>query len=75
MPDLIFGYTWDEIRAAQQGKPLKREIPDRIPGAEKDNVFLPGDIELLTRYGIKELENRGYNGVIDRLAQAGIIGA
>ena len=74
MSDLIFGYTWDEIQAAQQGKPLRKKLPQKEPGAEHD-VCLPGDVDLLTRYGLKELENRGYHGVIDRLTRAGIIGA
>jgi hypothetical protein len=74
MQNLIFGHTWEEIEAAQQGKPLHRHLPPKEPGAEKD-ICLPGDVDLFTRYGLKELENRGYHGVIDRLARAGIIGA
>ena len=72
--NLIFGYTWDEIRDAQQGKPLKRELPQKEPGAE-DDICLPMDVSLLAGHGLIELENRGYYGVIDRLARAGIIGA
>lgn len=71
--DLIFGYTWEQISAAQQGKPLNRPIPARTQGY--DNPCLPGDVDLLCRYGLKELENRGYHGVIDRLARAGLIDA
>ena len=74
MQDLIFGYTFEEIEDAQQGKPLNRVLPPKEPCAEKD-ICLPGDVDLLNRYGLKELENRGYHGVIDRLARAGIIGA
>ena len=71
--DTIFGYTWEEISAAQQGKPLSRAIPPRSQGY--DDICLPGDVDLLVRYGLKELENRGYHGVIDRLARGGLIEA
>lgn len=74
MQNLIFGHTWEAIQAAQQGKPLRRPLPQKEPGADKD-ICLPGDVGLLTRYGLKELENRGYYEVIGRLARAGIIGA
>ena len=69
--DTIFGYTWEEIQAAQQGKTLSRKIPARTQGY--DDPCLPGDVDLLVRYGLKELENCGYYGVIDRLARAGLI--
>lgn len=29
MDDLIFGYTWEEIQAAQQGAPLGKTISHR----------------------------------------------
>ena len=74
MTDLIFGYTWEEIQAAQQGKPLTHVPPGKTEGANA-GPSLPGDIDLLTRLGLKELETRGYFGVIDRLARAGIINA
>ena len=72
MSDLMFGYTWQEIKAAQQGKPLVRNLPPC--NGDISDVCLPGDVDLLVRYGLKELETRGYHGVIDRLARAGIIG-
>lgn len=71
--DKIFGYTWEEIAAAQQGKPLSRQIPPRTSGY--DDPCLPGDVDLLVQHGLNELENRGYHGVIDRLSRAGLIDA
>lgn len=59
----IFGYTWDEIKRAQQVGTLGRRIPTEIckPLATED------DWELLERYGEAELRNRQYFGVLDRL--------
>ena len=71
--ETIFGYTWEEIAKAQQGHSLGRTIAQRTPGF--DNPCLPSDVDLLIRHGLKELENRKYYGVIDRLARAGIIEA
>ena len=59
----IFGYTWDEIKRAQQGGALAR----RIPAGIYKQLATEGDWELLERYGEAELRNRGYFGVLDRL--------
>lgn len=59
----IFGYTWDEIKRAQQGGALAR----RIPAGIYKPLATDGDWELLERYGEAELRNRGYFGVLDRL--------
>lgn len=59
----IFGYTWEEIKQAQQGGSLARRLP---PGLHKP-LATPGDWELLSRYGEDELRNRAYYGVLDRL--------
>jgi len=69
MEDLIFGYTWEEIQKAQQGGKLRKSLPSSI----KENPCTANDIDLLTRYGLKELENRRYWGIIDRLKKQGII--
>lgn len=59
----IFGYTWEEIKRAQQGGALAR----RIPAGIYKPLATDGDWELLERYGEAELRNRGYFGVLDRL--------
>lgn len=43
----IFGYTWDEIKRAQQGGALAR----RIPAGICKPLATEGDWELLERYG------------------------
>ena len=59
----IFGYTWDEIKRAQQGGALAR----RIPAGIYKPLATDGDWELLERYGEAELRSRNYFGVLDRL--------
>lgn len=59
----IFGYTWDEIKRAQQGGALAR----RIPAGICKPLATEGDWELLERYGEAELRNRHHFGVLDRL--------
>jgi hypothetical protein len=59
----IFGYTWDEIKRAQQGEALARRVQ---PGLHKP-LATPDDWELLEQHGEDELRNRGYFGVLDRL--------
>jgi len=59
----IFGYTWDEIKRAQQGGALAR----RISAGICKPLATEGDWELLERYGEAELRNRHYFGVLDRL--------
>ena len=72
MENLIFGYTLNQIKTAQQGQPLKRPLPPKENGAEND-ICLPGDVRLLIDLGLKAVEDRGYYNVIDRLSRAGII--
>ena len=66
----IFGYTFDEIKAAQQGQRLGRAIDATKPpqGAEK---HLESDLKLLAQYGEAGLRDMGYMGVIDRLERGG----
>lgn len=60
---IIFGYTWDEIKRAQQGGALAR----RIPAGIYKPLATDGDWELLEQYGEDGLRSRGYFGVLDRL--------
>ena len=57
----------NRLKAAQQGKGLhgtKSAI---------ENKCTQSDINLLVKYGIDELRKMQYFGVIDRLAQAGML--
>jgi len=71
MEDLIFGYTREQISAAQQGQPLTRQLPGVIPGY--CDPLLAEDVSLLCKHGLNKLENEGYHNVVDRLAQAGLL--
>ena len=69
--DTIFGYTWDEIKAAQQGKRSGRVIDTSKP-AVKDDVS-QDDLDLLAKHGEEGLRALQYFGVLDRLTRGGII--
>ena len=64
---LIFGYTWDEIQAAQRGKPLGTVVN---PRTNKNCPCTQDDVDLLIKYGPQKLRDLGYYGVIDRLQRA-----
>ena len=70
MSDLIFGYTWEEIHAAQQGSPLGKMISHR--GAY-DHPCEKNDVDLLIIHGLKGLQEKGFYGTIDRLCRSGLI--
>lgn len=69
MNDLIFGRTWEEIQAMQQGsyKPNLVSANKTLPMATQC------DIELLRDKGIDYIKGNGLFGVIDRLQNSGII--
>ena len=69
MSDLIFGYTWAEIDAAQRGGKLSLTIVRHSPNP----TAKPEDVALFESHGLKELESMGLFGVIDRLKTSGII--
>lgn len=71
MNDLIFGYTWEQIQAAQQGKSLHQVVPLQAQMA-KDDICTKTDLELLEKHGIDGLIEKKFYGVLDRLQQAGI---
>lgn len=59
----IFGYTWEEIRQAQQGGKLSRTISssgEKLKATEKD-------LALLAEHGAEYLYDQQLWGVIDRL--------
>lgn len=59
----IFGYTWNEIKNAQQGGALGQRITSKICKP----LATDSDWALLERYGETELRNMQYFGVLDRL--------
>ena len=65
----IFGYTWEEIKRAQQGGALDRRLP---PGLHKP-LATPDDWELLEQHGEDELRKRGYYGLLDRLENTRLV--
>lgn len=69
--DNIFGYTFEEIQAAQQGAPLGRKIDASKP--VDDAGHHETDLKLLEQYGETTLRKMGYLGVIDRLARGGYL--
>lgn len=64
----IFGYTWDEIRAAQQGASLTRPVQH-----QPRKTATADDLALLHQYGLDGLQRRQFFGVIDRLQAGGHI--
>ena len=72
MDDNILGYTFDEIKAAQQGGRLGRVIDTSRP-LPFDPVQERADLQLLAGYGEAKLREMGYMGVIDRLARGGYL--
>lgn len=70
MSDLIFGYTWEEIHAAQQGAPLGKTFSHR---GVYDYPCEKNDVDLLIIHGLKRLQEMGFYGTIDRLCRAGLI--
>lgn len=63
MSNLIFGYTWEQIKGAQQG----RRLGEAIKGAPGRPAPHPHDLELLEKHGAEWLYDNDYYGVIDRL--------
>ncbi len=61
----IFGYSWEQIQAAQQGKPLISK-----PLTKTMSLCTQDDIDLLVKYGPQKLRDMGFYGVIDRLQRA-----
>ena len=72
MDDLIFGYTWEQIQAAQQGKALQCVVPLAAMAA-KDDICTKRDLDLFIEHGEKGLKEKKLFGVIDRLERAGIL--
>lgn len=68
MKQLIFGMTWEEIQARQQGNWRGSTVSvSNLPMATQ------ADIELLRDKGIHYIKGNGLFGVIDRLQNSAII--
>ncbi len=70
--DKIFGYTFEDIRRAQQGDILGRPISLKdlaVTEKEKESA-----IDMLHVHGQQELEKLGFHGIIDILDRCGIDG-
>lgn len=68
--DTIFGYSFDDIKRAQQGGRLCRAIdlsaPARMQVSDTDRA-------LLVEHGAQGLRDLGFFGTIDRLKSAGLM--
>lgn len=69
----IFGYTFDEISAAQQKRGRLGHAIDTTKPAADDMHRLEADRALLSEHGADGLRERGFFGVLDRLTRAGLI--
>jgi len=62
----IFGYSWEEIQAMQQGTyDRPRAVHSPLP------IATDKDRELLSLHGIEGLQELGLMGVVDRLSRDG----
>lgn len=68
MDNMIFGYTWEEIQAAQRGGRLVRAAPNG-----DNNSLSSTDMDLLSEHGEEGLVTLGFMGTLDRLKRANII--
>lgn len=70
----IFGYSFDDIRNAQQRHELDKVIDTSKPATTYDPERERQDLELLSKYGEEKLREMSYMGVIDRLSREGHLG-
>ena len=68
--DTIFGYSFDDIKRAQQGGRLCREIDLNAPAMRQVS---DSDRALLAEHGAQGLRDRGFFGTIERLEGAGLM--
>ena len=73
MSERIFGYTFQEIEAWQQGvRPLHRVVPPS-PAPDKNPPPTQQDFELLEKHGIEGLRRLYFLATIDRLEKHGFL--
>jgi hypothetical protein len=68
----IFGYTWEQIQDAQQGKPF-RQFVTGAANSDLTEDRIKADMELLNELGLAGLESKQCYGVIDRLKRIGAL--
>ena len=68
--DTIFGYSFDDIKRAQQGGRLCRAIDLTAPAMMQVS---DSDRSLLAEHGAQGLRDLGFFGTIDRLETAGLM--
>ncbi len=68
--DTIFGYSFNDIKRAQQGGRLCRVIDLDSPAMMQVS---DSDRALLAEHGAQGLRDRGFFGTIDRLETAGLM--
>ncbi len=68
--DTIFGYSFDDIKRAQQGGRLCRAIDLNAPAMMQ---VIDSDRALLAEHGSQGLRDRGFFGTIERLEAAGLM--
>ena len=68
--DTIFGYSFDDIKRAQQGGRLYRAIDLNAPAMMQVS---DSDRALLAEHGEQGLRDRGFFGTIERLEAAGLM--
>lgn len=66
----ILGYDWDTIQAVQQAK-VRLNAP--IAGPASPPLATDDDRALLAAHGIEGLKSQKLFGVIDRLANSGVL--
>lgn len=66
----IFGYSWDQIQAMQQGSYKGRPITGDMPTVKE---LLEKDKQLLAENGEQWLMDQQFNGTLDRLRKAEIL--
>ena len=66
---LIFGLTWEQIQAAQQGRPYHATIS----GPPEKPLATDTDKALLAQHGQAALEANQWYGTLDRLRNSGLI--
>ena len=68
----IFGYTWEQIQDAQQGKPFRQFVTGPA-NSDLTEDRIKADLALLNELGLSGLESKQFYGVIDRLKRIGAL--
>lgn len=69
----ILGYTFGEIRRAQQGGRLGRPVDSNAPPDQDLIRHRDSDLLLLQQHGADGLEKMQYHGALSRLRRQGVL--